>query len=134
MATRALHFCNHAGCHMLTAAPYCDEHAPLHIATYTDNRASASERGYDTKWGKFSKWFLSLPENQFCVLHISPNCKGVAECVDHIYGLKGPNDPNKYNVRFLQPACLPCNTLKGKQVIRGTWVYGAKEEADGQSI
>ena len=123
MATRSLHFCNHAGCKRLVSETYCEEHAPLH-AVYADNRLSAKERGYDTKWSRFSKRYLAEPDHQFCALHISSTCRGIAECVDHIIPLQGPHDPRKYDRSILQPSCLPCNTLKGKQVIRGTWVYG----------
>jgi 5-methylcytosine-specific restriction protein A len=126
MATRSLHFCNQAGCKRLVSGTYCEEHAPLH-ATYTDNRASAAERGYDTRWSKFSKRYLAHPEHQFCALHISPTCRGIAECVDHIHPLAGPHDPGKFDRNNLQPSCLPCNTLKGKQIIRGTWVYGQND-------
>lgn len=125
MANKSPHFCPHPGCHNLTTDTYCPDHAPLHAPT--DNRASASERGYDAKWSRFAKRYLSMPEHQFCALHISPRCKGVAECVDHIYGLQGPNDPRKYDMTALQPACTPCNVLKGKRVMRGTWDYGHPE-------
>lgn len=128
VATRAKHFCLHPGCNALTDATYCQEHAPLH-AERIDRRGSAASRGYDSKWSRFSKWYLSRPENQFCALHISPYCRGVSECVDHIVPLDGPDDPKKYDLSNLQPACLACNTLKGKRVIRGAWVYG--ERSDG---
>ena len=125
MANRAPHFCPHPGCYNLTTDTYCPDHAPLHAPT--DNRASAAERGYDARWSRFAKRYLSMPEHQFCALHISPRCKGVAECVDHISPLRGPGDPRKYDLDNLQPCCLACNTLKGKQVMRGTWVYGEAE-------
>ena len=127
MASKSPHFCLQPSCHNLTNNAYCEEHAPLHM-TYADNRASASERGYDAKWSRFSKRYLSQPEHQFCALHISPNCKGIAECVDHINPLRGKDDPRKYDQSNLQPACLACNTLKGKQTIRGAWVYGERED------
>ena len=127
MANKPPHFCIHPGCRTLTHEAYCAEHAPLHA--YTDNRASASERGYDAKWSRFAKHYLSMPEHQFCALHISPNCRSVSECVDHVVPLEGPDDPKKYDTSNLQPACLACNTLKGKRVMRGAWVYG--ERTDG---
>jgi len=123
MAVRSKRFCLHPSCNVLTSDTYCPEHAPLHDVR-VDNRVSAAERGYDTKWSKFSKRYLSHPDHQFCALHISANCRGVAECVDHVHPLQGPNDPRKYDPSNLQSVCLPCNTLKGKQTIRGAWVYG----------
>lgn len=125
MPIRSMHFCNHAGCNILTADTYCIEHAPLH--QHADNRDSARQRGYDSRWSRFSKKYLAHPDHQFCALHISQNCRGIAECVDHIYPLQGPRDPRKYDPTNLQPACLICNTVKGKRVIRGTWTYGTTE-------
>jgi 5-methylcytosine-specific restriction protein A len=119
---RSKRFCSHYGCSRLVTTTYCEEHAPLHQPK--DNRGSASERGYDWKWHKFSKAYLSRPENQFCALHISPHCTEIADCVDHIHALTGPNDPRKYDPDNLQPSCRACNTLKGKQIIEGTWEYG----------
>ena len=122
LGSKSKHFCNHHGCTRLVTTTYCEEHAPLHKPQ--DNRASASERGYDWAWHKFSVWYLAKPEHQFCALHISRHCKEIADCVDHIYGLQGPNDPRKYDLTAVQPACRECNLLKEKQVMRGTWEYG----------
>jgi len=126
MATRARHFCYEPGCRVLTCDTYCDKHAPLH-AERVDYRVSSTERGYDYPWQKFSKHYLAMPEHQFCVLHISARCKGRATCVDHIHPLTGPDDPRKYDPANLQAVCGPCNTLKGKQVIYGCYVYGKEE-------
>jgi 5-methylcytosine-specific restriction enzyme A len=129
MPTKSPHFCLHPGCRTLTVDAYCMEHAPLH--QYTDNRENATARGYDNRWRKFSRRYLAMPEHQFCVLHISPACRGLAECVDHIVPLQGPNDPRKYDIKNLQPACLPCNTAKGRKETRGAWVYGDAQEGRG---
>jgi len=124
MPVKPLRFCAHSGCKNLTDKRFCDEHAADEQIKSIDHRGSAQERGYDNNWRKFSKWFLSLPENQFCKLHISSRCNGLAECVDHIHPLQGPNDPRKYDLGNVQASCLACNTLKGGKVIIGTWEYG----------
>jgi 5-methylcytosine-specific restriction endonuclease McrA len=121
---RSRHFCSHYGCDKLVTTTYCEEHTPKP----KDNRVNSSERGYDWKWHKFSKAYLSRPENQFCKLHISPHCTEIADCVDHIVPLQGKNDPRKYDMSNLQAACNQCNTLKGKQTIRGEWEYGKDDE------
>ena len=129
MATHAQHFCQHPGCSMLTSSRWCERHAALHQQDRTDSahmsderRGSAAQRGYDAAWHRFSRWYLSRPENQFCALHISPRCKVRAECVDHIVSLA--DGGAKYAYDNLQPSCLACNTLKGRRVIRGTWTFG----------
>lgn len=48
-------------------------------------RPSARARGYDTKWQKESKAFLSLPENRFCRC----GCGRLADMVDHILPHRG---------------------------------------------
>ena len=99
---------------------YCEAHQPQRF----DGRRNAAARGYDRRWARFRAWYLAQPEHQFCALHISPRCKGLAECIDHIVPLNGPDDPGRFDLDNLQPACLACNTAKGRRIIRGTWRYG----------
>lgn len=136
MANRALRICEHPGCSAITTDRFCQEHAPQaysHQArAYDRRRGSAAARGYDARWHKFSKAYLARPENQFCVLHISPRCAGVAQCVDHIRPLRGRSDPGRFDPANLQPACLACNTLKGDREMRGTYVYGERPGRPGR--
>jgi hypothetical protein len=60
MASRSPHFCMHPGCRALITDTYCAEHAPQHA--YIDNRASAAERGYDARWARFARRYLSMPD------------------------------------------------------------------------
>lgn len=120
MATKALHLCAAPGCRNLCREKYCEAHQPRRF----DGRKNAAARGYDRRWARFRAWYLAQPEHQFCALHISPRCKGLAECIDHIVPLNGPDDPGRFDLDNLQPACLACNTAKGRRIIRGTWRYG----------
>lgn len=51
-----------------------------------DNRPSARQRGYDSRWDKYRKWFLSQPENAVCKM---PGCNQPATVVDHVVPHKG---------------------------------------------
>lgn len=120
MAIKALHLCAAPGCRNLCREKYCEAHQPQRF----DGRRNAAARGYDRRWARFRAWYLAQPEHQFCALHISPRCKGLAECIDHIVPLNGPDDSGRFDLDNLQPACLACNTAKGRRIIRGTWRYG----------
>lgn len=75
--------CAHPGCPALTENRYCDEHAKF----YANERGSATERGYDSRWRKARLRFLKV--HPFCV-----NCKAEgkltkATVVDHIVPHRG---------------------------------------------
>lgn len=123
MPTKALHFCAHHGCNELTTKQYCARHEQEHADDYKQRRydtkrGSAQERGYDSRWAKYSKWFLKQPGNQICKLHL-PGCKVIANCVDHIQAVTGKDDPKFWDTSNHQAACLHCNTVKGKKKIKG---------------
>jgi 5-methylcytosine-specific restriction endonuclease McrA len=48
-------------------------------AEYDKRRPNASDRGYDSKWRRESKAFLTLPQNRYCAC----GCGRLADCVDH---------------------------------------------------
>lgn len=130
MATRARRICSYPGCDRITTGQYCQDHAQQTAASsaraYDSRRGSAAARGYDARWHRFAKAYLAQPEHQFCALHISQKCSGVAQCVDHIRPLRGRSDPGRFALDNLQPACIACNTAKGDKIIRGTYTYGAQ--------
>ena len=57
MAARSLHFCNQAGCNILTSTPYCPAHTQPRAAR-TDYRGRSDERGYDSRWQRVRERFL----------------------------------------------------------------------------
>jgi 5-methylcytosine-specific restriction protein A len=127
MPSKSLRFCLHSGCKNLTRNGYCPEHADEaeqkrkdQFKRYDQRRGSASERGYDSRWAKASKWFLKQPGNQICKLHL-PGCKIVAECVDHIEPPDGPDDPKFWDPDNWQPACIRCNSVKGNKKMKGNY-------------
>lgn len=118
MPTKALHFCNRPGCDVLVSGRFCDEHAKEEQRRYDRQRGTAHERGYTSRWQKYSKWFLKQPENVFCKLQLH-GCTGIAQCVDHIDPPNGPDDPMFWRPDNHQPACIHCNSVKGRRKMVG---------------
>ena len=97
--------CKHPGCPRLTNDRYCDQHAKPHI----NDRESAFERGYNSRWQKASKRFLA--RQPFCT-----ECEKIgqltpATVVDHIMPHRGDKvlfwDENNW-----QPLCKKCHDRK----------------------
>jgi 5-methylcytosine-specific restriction enzyme A len=129
MASRALRFCLHPGCGVLTDKKYCDAHAGEDDAKRAEQdkrRGNANQRGYTYRWSKYSKWFLSQPGNQICKLHIDEGCTLVADCVDHIQPVCGRDDPNFFRRENHQASCTHCNSVKGHKFLRGEYVLGGE--------
>lgn len=123
MPNKPKHFCSHAGCKNLTTCKYCEAHQSDAEEAYKARdrrRGTAAERGYNYRWAKCSKAYLSHPDHQICKLHL-PGCTLLAECVDHIIPVNGPYDPNFWREDNWQASCGHCNTLKGKRMIKGTF-------------
>lgn len=132
MAQRSMHFCQWPGCSNITADRFCNEHRAAGEEQREQKqrdqkrrmdcrRGSARQRGYDTRWSKYSKWFLSQPHNQVCALHLDDGCAIIAQCVDHIDPPDGPNDPRFWDTANHQPACIHCNSVKGHRKITGEY-------------
>ena len=124
---KVLKFCAHPGCSALTSERYCEQHKDdeRELRKQQDfRRGSSRARGYTARWDRYSKWFLSLPQNQFCALHMDDRCAGIAQCVDHIDPPDGPDDPRFWDMDNHQPACIHCNSVKGHRYITGQHIYG----------
>ena len=119
MPSKPLHICNHPGCPNLAADRFCIEHTKQERQRYDKQRGSASERGYTYRWSKYSKRFLSQPENVFCKLHLDSGCTEISQCVDHVDPPDGPNDPRFWDPANHQGACIHCNSVKGHTMIKG---------------
>lgn len=123
---RALRFCRHPGCVALVsgAGRYCETHKADEQEAkrrLDERRGSARARGYTSRWNKYSKWFLSLPQNQFCKLHLDAGCAVVAQCVDHIDPPEGPSDAKFWDKTNHQAACIHCNSVKGNRRYVKLW-------------
>ena len=87
-----------------------DERRKKHDKDYDNKRASARERGYDTKWDKFRAWFLQQPGNQYCKRCLElDDALVLAEVVHHIIPISERPD-----LRLVpdncQPLCYQCHT------------------------
>jgi len=89
MARRTLRPCAKNGCSNLTRETYCDEHKNIIQKAADSKRPSAAKRGYDSKWNKYRRSFLSKPENMFCVRCKLKGLMTIATVVDHITPHKG---------------------------------------------
>lgn len=85
MPVRAFKPCSHPVCSELTHGGYC----PAHKRKMERQRGSAHQRGYSSRWAKYSRWFLRQPDNVFCKLQL-PGCTNLAICTDHIDPPSGP--------------------------------------------
>ena len=95
--------CSHPSCPKLTDGRYCEEHKPLY------QRASAKERGYDSRWQKARLRFLNL--NPLCVRCKADGRYVKATVVDHIKPHRGDKvlfwDESNW-----QPLCKCCHDSK----------------------
>lgn len=118
MPSRPKHPCGYPGCPELTNERYCEAHSKQVQQRYDKERGTAHERGYTSRWRRYSIWFLSKPENQFCKLQIK-GCTNISKCVDHIDPPDGPDDPRFWDPNNHQAACIHCNSVKGRKIIKG---------------
>jgi 5-methylcytosine-specific restriction protein A len=116
MPSRSKRPCASPGCPNLVTSGYCEKHKRN---DYEYRRGSASQRGYNSRWAKYSKWFLKQPGNHLCVLRLDDKCGYASECVDHIQPPNGPDDELFWLTSNHQPACIHCNSVKGHRTMKG---------------
>lgn len=109
--------CRHPGCSVLTEGAYCDKHEIVNKKQvsksrikYDNTRGSASKRGYDYKWRKYSKQYRL--ENPLCVMCEKEGRLTLAECVDHKKAVTGPDDPLFWEPTNHQGLCHKCHSVK----------------------
>lgn len=112
MAYRMKKRCKVHGCPNLhtNRNGYCDDHQIR--SRGSEERPSAQERGYDSRWKRFAKDFLT--RHPVCEI-----CGAPATCVDHknatadmMMDAYGCFDYSEENYQAL---CTACNTRKGKR-------------------
>lgn len=109
--------CAALGCRELTSERYCPVHEQEHRLERERARGSAHQRGYTKRWARYSKWFLSQPENVFCKLQFD-GCSNLSACVDHIAPAE-PNTEKFFDPANHQAACIRCNSIKGRRHMVG---------------
>jgi 5-methylcytosine-specific restriction protein A len=78
---------------------------------HDDRRPSAHARGYDHRWRKYTKLFLSKPENAVCRGCTAEGRDVPATVVDHITPHRG-DQRLFWSPRNHQPLCKPCHDHK----------------------
>ena len=81
MPTKPLKPCRHPGCPNITSDRFCNEHVKIY------QRASAEERGYDSRWRKRSKLFLKA--HLLCEECLKQNKLTPSNVVDHVVPHRG---------------------------------------------
>jgi len=81
--------CRQPGCPKLTRhkSGYCDLHLKQTRRQYDKDRGSAAARGYDRRWQRYAKMFLS--EHPLCAECLKLGWTKVAAVVDHITPHRG---------------------------------------------
>ncbi|MCR5402454.1 MAG: HNH endonuclease [Butyrivibrio sp.] len=101
--------CRHPGCPALVppGQKYCDMHRPLH----PEDARSAAGRGYDSRWRKARKLYLSQPEHMFCAECLKKGRYVRATDVDHIVPHRG-DKKLFWDQSNWQPLCHSCHSIK----------------------
>lgn len=84
VASGPVHPCNRPGCSELTRDRFCEKCAPMRSAAFERHAGSAASRGYDKRWSREARAFLSLPENALCAECARQGRVTAAGCVDHV--------------------------------------------------
>jgi 5-methylcytosine-specific restriction protein A len=109
MPSKPLKPCRSIGCPNLTAERYCEQHKQIDIEkrkAYEMRRGSRHQRGYTSKWSRYSKAYLMM--NPICV-----RCYNApSQHTDHIVPVTGPNDPLFWDPANHQGLCHSCHSKK----------------------
>lgn len=109
--------CRYSGCKELVTDGYCGQHkhkqeekVKIERIRYDNSRGTASERGYDSRWTKYSKIYRM--NNPLCVRCSEKGKVNLAECVDHIKPVENKNDPLFWLESNHQSLCNSCHSEK----------------------
>lgn len=83
-------------------------------ARFDKKRPNSSQRGYDGKWEREAKDFLSLPENRSCA-----RCGAPATVVMHIQSIRTRPDLRMVKSNW-RPGCKRCNAIEAVEERRNT--------------
>jgi 5-methylcytosine-specific restriction enzyme A len=106
MPMRMNKICQAPHCCNLTDGAFCEEHKPKRI----DKRESASKRGYDSRWRKARKTYLS--NHPLCCYCEKEGVVKLAEVVDHIIPHRGDSGLFWDSKNNWQPLCKRHHDVK----------------------
>lgn len=100
MPWKAKHPCAEPGCGELVegGAKYCEKHKKMH----PEDMRPAYRRGYDERWKKFRRMYLTA--HPLCVKCLEEGKYTKATVVDHIKPFRG-DEKLQYDLDNLQPLC-----------------------------
>jgi len=109
--------CRTPGCGVLTEGSYCGQHLKKvevekveQRIKYDNERGTAHSRGYSSRWTKYSKQYRI--NHPLCVMCEKEGKLTVAECVDHIEAVSGPEDKKFWLESNHQSLCNSCHSAK----------------------
>ena len=109
--------CRAPGCKKLSTGSFCEEHLHRREISkrvdrikYDNSRGTASSRGYDSKWSSYSRRYRV--NNPLCVKCEERGKLTLAQCVDHITPVTGPDDPLFFDESNHQSLCNSCHSFK----------------------
>ena len=107
MPKSAPHPCRHPGCKALVRdGAFCEQHRKQAQKAYDDKRGSSSERGYNYRWQKARKTFLS--RRPLCAKCAERGLITPASIVDHVIPHRG-NQELFWDTSNWQSLCKPCH-------------------------
>ena len=98
---------------------YCIKHRRQEYKRYDEQRGTAAQRGYGSRWARYARLFKRAnPLCRACLLRgrVTP-----VEVVDHIAPVTGPDDPRFWDPENHQPLCERCHNIKRATEDKETW-------------
>ncbi|MCP8970559.1 HNH endonuclease [Ectobacillus ponti] len=108
MPRRPLKVCSHPGCAVLSPNAYCEQHSRDRRPA-EQNRQTAHQRGYNSRWRKARATYLS--RQPLCVHCLQAGMYTSATVVDHIVPHKG-DSALFWDKTNWQPLCKRCHDIK----------------------
>jgi len=104
--------CLHPGCPALVSRGNkgrCEAHRKKYNQAIDRDRGTATQRGYNSRWGKYRAWYLA--QHPLCAC----GCERGAVEIHHLIPVSGPDDPlffEESNLAGLTKECHSRETMK----------------------
>lgn len=98
---------------------YCKKHKCQEQRRYDNERGTAAQRGYGSRWRRYTLWF----KKRYPLCAECERQGGVTPTyvVDHIEPVTGPDDPLFWDLKNHQPLCERCHNVKRATEDKKTW-------------
>lgn len=99
--------CSKIGCPaLITQGNRCEQHRRQYRRQQDEHRGSARERGYDTAWEQFRRYYFSDAAHRIC-----HDCQDIATELHHIR--KVTEHPElRLSETNIMPLCKPCHSAR----------------------